>query len=318
MEIQARAADTITPEGREKVLREFDRLRVWQQGDKRAVHKPLLVLLALGRLARNEPALVEFSAVDQTLQELLRQFGPPSAPATRHYPFWHLATDKIWQLKGPPEILSRPPGATPTLKELRANHIAGGFSEKVLRALHSDPNLVSEIARRILAAHFPETLQPDVLAAVGLTLEDDVGPNRPEKLVRSAPRDPAFREHVLRAYEYRCCVCGYDIRLGHQYAGLEAAHIKWVQANGPDTIVNGLALCSLHHKIFDLGAFTVLPETYVLAFSQAVAGSPDMTARLLSYHGASIIQPQSNAYLPDTGFLNWHGTEVFKGPSRDL
>jgi len=26
-------------------------------------------------------------------------------------------------------------------------------------------------------------------------------------------------------------------------------------------VQNGLALCSLHHKIFDLGAFTVLPGT---------------------------------------------------------
>lgn len=313
-----KAADSITPEARDRILREFDRLRVWQQGDKRAVHKPLLVLLALGRLARNEPSLVEFAEVDHTLQDLLRQFGPPSAPATRHYPFWHLATDKIWQLKGPPEILSRPRGSAPTLKELRTHHVAGTFSDKVLRALKSDPTLVAEIARRILAAHFPETLHPDVLAAVGLTLEDAVGRFRQEKLARTASRDPAFREHVLRAYEYRCCVCGYDIRLGHQYAGLEAAHIKWVQANGPDTIVNGLALCSLHHKIFDLGAFTVLPENYVLAFSQAVAGSPDMTARLLSYHGAAIIPPQSKSYLPKAEFLRWHRKEVFKGEPRDL
>jgi HNH endonuclease len=51
-----------------------------------------------------------------------------------------------------------------------------------------------------------------------------------------------------------------------QRPGLEAAHIKWFQARGPDVVQNGLALCSLHHKIFDLGAFTVLPESHQIVF----------------------------------------------------
>ena len=46
---------------RDEILAAFDRIRVWQQGDRRAVHKPLLVLLALGRLLRGEAPLVEFA-----------------------------------------------------------------------------------------------------------------------------------------------------------------------------------------------------------------------------------------------------------------
>ena len=46
---------------RDEVLAAFDRIRVWQQGDRRAVHKPLLVLLALGRLLRGESPLVKFA-----------------------------------------------------------------------------------------------------------------------------------------------------------------------------------------------------------------------------------------------------------------
>jgi hypothetical protein len=38
---------------------------------------------------------------------------------------------------------------------------------------------------------------------------------------------------------------------------LDAAHIRWHQAGGPDEEANGLALRVLHHKLFDLGAFTV-------------------------------------------------------------
>lgn len=35
--------------------------------------------------------------------------------------------------------------------------------------------------------------------------------------------------------------------------GLEAAHVQWHSQNGSDDVSNGLALCSLHHTLFDLG-----------------------------------------------------------------
>lgn len=131
-------------------------------------------------------------------------------------------------------------------------------------------------------------------------------------------RDPAFREKVLRAYEHRCCVCGFDLRIGNISAGLEAAHIQWFQAKGPDVEANGFALCALHHKIFDLGAFTVLPDSYTLVFSQHVAMGEATRKALLTYHGAGIILPQSQSYYPDPRYLRWHEQEVFKKPGREL
>ena len=55
---------------RTQILDAFDRIRVWQQGDKRAPHKPLLVLLALGRLQRGESPLAEFSQIDAPIARL--------------------------------------------------------------------------------------------------------------------------------------------------------------------------------------------------------------------------------------------------------
>jgi len=52
-------------------------------------------------------------------------------------------------------------------------------------------------------------------------------------------------------------VCGFNVRIGNVVVALEAAHIKWHQAGGADIQENGLSLCSLHHKLFDRGAFTV-------------------------------------------------------------
>ena len=130
-------------------------------------------------------------------------------------------------------------------------------------------------------------------------------------------RDPAFREKVLLAYEYRCCVCGHDLRMGGHAIGLEAAHIKWFQARGPDVVQNGLALCSLHHKIFDLGAFTVLPENHQIVFSRHLMGGDDTKAKLLAHHGAGLIQPQAKECLPNPEFLAWHRAEMSKEPARE-
>lgn len=298
---------------RDEILQAFDRMRVWQRGDQRAVHKPLLVLFALAKVGAGATAMMDWNDAEPHLKDLLEEFGPTDSSKTRHNPFWHLRTDGLWQLDGPESILARPPSATPTLTELRDNHIRGGFPLDLRAALQSDPELVMTIARRIVDAHFPESIRCDVLAAVGLPEDLSVAAPAQEQLRR---RDPAFREKVLLAYQYRCGVCGHDLRLGRQTIGLEAAHIKWFQAQGPDVVPNGIALCSLHHKVFDLGAFAILPGSFQMIFSQHLNGSDDAAGRMLAYHGASLILPQSRDYLPQAQFLEWHRKQVFKSPER--
>jgi putative restriction endonuclease len=77
-------------------------------------------------------------------------------------------------------------------------------------------------------------------------------------------------------------------------------------------------LCSLHHKVFDLGAFTILPDSYQMVFSQHLNGSDDSAEKILAYHGASLILPQSRDYMPQPEFLDWHRKQVFKSPERTL
>jgi len=111
--------------------------------------------------------------------------------------------------------------------------------------------------------------------------------------------------------------CAWAATKGWQRLGLEAAHIKWFQARGPDVAHNGLALCSLHHKIFDLGAFTVLPGNHQIVFSRHLMGGDDTKAKLLAHHGAGPIEPQGSECLPNPEFLAWRRAEVFKEPARE-
>ncbi len=136
---------------------------------------------------------------------------------------------------------------------------------------------------------------------------------QPEKRKRSSD----FRDNVLRAYEYRCAICGFDVRMGHHPVALEAAHIKWHVAGGPDIEVNGLALCSLHHKLFDRGAFTISKQLEIIVSDRA-NGTQGFSEWLMQYHGARVGHPQSTKYVPDNNYLMWHTKEVFQGKNREL
>jgi putative restriction endonuclease len=96
---------------------------------------------------------------------------------------------------------------------------------------------------------------------------------------------------------------------------LDAAHIKWHQADRPDTEPNGLALCVLHHKTFDLGVFTV-DEASAMLVSNLAVGTSGFVEGLMRHHGQPIRPPQRPEWRPDPGFLRWHGKEVFKGEPR--
>ena len=132
------------------VLKAFERIRVFQRGSQRAVHKPLLILLALARIAQGLPRTMHFAEVEGTLRQLLTEFGPSSAPKTPHNPFWHLQTDGLWRLDGPSSLLNRAPAATPNLGELREPSVTAGFAPEVDAALRQDPALRAQLAHQLL------------------------------------------------------------------------------------------------------------------------------------------------------------------------
>lgn len=299
-------------------LAPFDSLRVWSRGGQRAPHKPLLVLYALGRLVRGEARFVPFREVKEQLGRLLREFGPERHSYHPEFPFWRLANDGVWHVEvdRPHELRFRVSNTDPPQTELLAQNARGAFMPDVERAFRDDPVAITLVARRLLASHFPETLHDDILAAVGLdvtSLEAAVGDVR--ELVSRRRRDPGFRRAVLEAYGERCAVCGYDLTLGGRTLGIEAAHIRWHQARGPDGVDNGLALCSQHHKLFDLGAFTLV-EDERLVVSDRVIGRERLGEVLLRHHGEPLRRPARPEHRPDPAYLGWHRREVFKGSPR--
>ncbi len=288
----------------------FKGLHVWQRNGQRAPHKCLLALWAIGRCLSGESRMASYRLVDERLGELLREFGPPRKATHTEFPFWRLQGDGVWMLDHPEGVSVTSSGDAHKTALLR-HKVRGGLPEPIYDTLRADPRLASEVARDLLSAHFPETRHDDILQAVGLDPEFAAGSRR-------KMRDPGFRRVVLRAYEHRCAVCGFDVRLGARSVALDAAHIKWHQAGGPDDVQNGLALCVLHHKLFDEGAFTLSPpaERSVVLVSEAAIGTTGFDEWLGRFHKQAVRTPVRQTYHPNARFLAWNVREVFQSPER--
>jgi len=288
-------------------------LTVWKRGDQRAPHKPLLILLALAAWQRTGSSELEFSELEPELAALLGSFGPPSRNAAPQYPFVHLQSDGFWTLNA-----DIPASSSFTLSQLR-DGVAGRFAPDLESALGTDPRLAADIAHLVMAGHFPESLHSDLCDAVGLDVEQleiDVARNRAAQLVRR--RDPQFRVHVLRAYSQKCAMCGFGGLLGGQTIGVEAAHIRWHAADGPDEVANGLALCTVHHKLFDRGVLGAADDGEILVSADFAAMSEADDLYVTRFIGRGLRSPQSTDQMPGVEHLTWHRTQVFAGDPRSL
>lgn len=292
----------------DKVKELFSKINIWKRGDERAPHKPLLLLLALGRV-QQQTQWLSYKDVKDKLGQLLLEFGPPR-PMSTIDPFLRLPNDGLWKLS-----VDSPP-----FKEsfLIGNDIAGGFTDEVYGVLTRNPSLVKELAEDLLYEHFPDSLHEDILTAVGLNLDFNQRTSRGSDSSQRTARDPNFRHRVLLAYEYSCAICGFNVRLGHAPVALDAAHIQWHQSGGPDTENNGLALCSMHHKLFDRGAFSLRfsDGDYIVKVAQQAHGTRGFDEWLMRFHDQILRKPQSPVYYPKDTFAQWHWREVFREPSR--
>lgn len=186
----------------DELLAQVQSIRQWQAGDQRAPHKPLLLLFMLGRLQRHGERLLTFDQVADPLSRLLEQFGPPRRRQRPEYPFWRLGFDgELWEVEGA-ELVELTRSGDPQLGSLRRGEVRGGLSPQVASLLRDDDVLFARVVATLLDNNFQSSLHEDLCLAAGILLNASV--------VIRADRDPEFRIEVLRAYEYRCAMCGYD------------------------------------------------------------------------------------------------------------
>lgn len=122
-------------------------------------------------------------------------------------------------------------------------------------------------------------------------------------------RDRVFRQVVLRAYDERCAITGLKLINGRGRAEVEAAHIRPVQAHGPDVVSNGIALSGTAHWMFDRGLISLSDELEILISRQA--NDADGIRGIINRTGRALV-PMRGSDRPHPHFLQWHRENCFK------
>lgn len=135
----------------------------------------------------------------------------------------------------------------------------------------------------------------------------------------SALRTRGFRQAVIEAYDYSCAFCGMKINSPDSSLWeVEAAHIVPHSSMGKDDILNGLALCHLHHWAFDVGWFS-LRDDFKIEVSDRVNSLPSDFGkigdydfiRIFSSKNYKIILPKRKEIYPHRDSIQWHRKNIF-------
>jgi putative restriction endonuclease len=115
--------------------------------------------------------------------------------------------------------------------------------------------------------------------------------------VRMRLHQQRFRVSVLRAYRHRCAICTLRER-----SLVQAAHIvPDPDPAGIAAVVNGLALCAIHHLAYDRNVLGIDPEGVVHVSERVLreTDGPMLTTGLQGFHGEHISVPRRADERPD-------------------
>jgi putative restriction endonuclease len=225
-------------------------------------------------------------------------------------PFVHLERE-LWDLR---DVTGKE--IAPDAPERRAWLLDRGAVGRLcapVERLLTEPATLAAAARLMLDLHFTPVLAELICAAVDLDVPalDLAGSDRVSSTVQLRPRRRGFAEEVLRAYAYQCAMCGFDGALGHYPVAVEAAHVRWHSQQGPDEMANALALCALHHALFDLGVLGITEDRRIRVSSLYVARNEAGQA-VDALAGKPLLIPRPHQPTVDVVYISWHHRQVFK------
>ena len=286
----------------DKTLKQaISNITIWRKGEQRAPHKPLLLLYVLSHYRQGHGRMFNYgSEIYEPLLDLLERYGPQRRDQRPDMPFWRLKGDGFWELHNA-ELCSTSGSRQPPRRELIEYNVAGGFDADNFALVAKNHRLIDTLAQQLLEAHFPASIQEEIADEMGFDIRTSL-----------RQRDPRFHQMVLRAYNYQCAICGFNMRHDNAPIALEAAHIRWKQHHGPCEVPNGLALCAIHHKAFDRGSIG-LDENMRVNVSDAVNGGGVVQRLFWDFAGKAIALPPVKENYPGEKFVEWHRKEVFRG-----
>jgi putative restriction endonuclease len=165
---------------------------------------------------------------------------------------------------------------------------------------------------RIVGMGLRDELEALPLTSAGVAEEQvafDAPRDRELMLTSRIIRDRVFRAKILEAYDSQCALTGLKFINGGGRAEAQAAHIKPVEANGPDIVTNGIALSGTVHWMFDRGLLSLADDLSILM--STLINDIDGARKIINPSGRANL-PLNPAFRPHPRYLEWHRANCFK------
>jgi len=192
---------------------------------------------------------------------------------------------------------------------LGKTHVSGNaLQTAILQIPHEEASRIVRVgiavAAGVAGAEFREGLS-DIAELI------DVATRPIEQIVRNQRvRDASFHYRVVeKVYAGQCALTGIRMTNGRGRAETDAAHIRPVANDGPDTIRNGIALMKSLHWAFDRGLVSLADDGKILTVERGL----DAPVRGLLRADGQAMLPRLADERPHPAFLAWHRKNVFKG-----
>ena len=309
----------------EKYISKFQKLRVDRNKNRytlgKAPHKPIL-LLSLIILDKNNK--IDLSNIKTNiylretwseLWELLEynRVGPI------HLPLYHMKSDGFWDIEFREDVAPHQPKSLNQLNDMVRSI---SLKSNLIELIEQEDSRAQLINSLLNGGYFSEieirNLQERIqVLDDSFEYEEKINSLIKKEFVMDAmiteellpSRSPAFRRSVLTAYDETCSVCGMKIITSSGVSVIDAAHILPFSKFKNDDIRNGLALCKIHHWLFDKGLMSVDLHYRVIVSKSIERESPENIISRL--HKSEIIMPEESVKYPSPVALDWHRENIF-------
>ncbi len=292
---------------------------------RKEVEEALLITLF-----NHNGTIKEFATGEEIVDEIADKFslneGQRNAVLERIYrkenrivktPLWHRLLYRAADSLAKEKLVSRPTSTIILTMKKEWMLTEEGF-DKALKLLN-----IPQSQKEFLPTKTFE-VQKMVKKLVETPRPDNYTPfNREQKVVKitreSAIRIRSFRQAVIEAYDFKCAFCGLKINSPNTLIWeVEAAHIIPHSEKGKDDIMNGIALCRLHHWAFDFGWFTV-ENDFTIRVSSKINSLPSDYGKMNDYdfirtassQNAKINLPKRKEIYPHVSAITWHRENKF-------
>jgi len=310
-------------------LSKFSKLNVDKNRNRysagKAPHKPILLLSLMLLHSKGKVDLSDIKVdmhLSETWSELWRVLDYPR-PGPIHLPMYHMRSDGFWNVEF---VAGENVGQPKSIRQL----------ERMVKSIRLDDDLIDalddEVSRdRLINAllhggYFSEEEVMGMKRSIETILSSFDYQERlshdvlnefnaegvPDTFVNGPSRSAGFRRSILETYDETCSVCGMNIRTSAGVSIIDAAHILPFSRFQNDDIRNGLALCKIHHWLFDRGIITS-DERYRVLISPTVEDE-EPSGVLTGLRRRELILPEKAERYPHHVALEWHRKNIFQAP----